>query len=657
MSRLWLSYLGPLAWSVGGVLLLLLVAMAAESWRLPVLGFAERWLHDLRVAAFAPVIEPHPAILIVAFDEDTLSQTLRRSPLDRALLARALTVLEGADPRAIGVDILLDQPTTPEDDAALLASLAGIQVPVVLAHATVAGTEGWIRDWQETYLQDLFARLADTQVRPGSVVLQTDADGSVRRLPAPVPDGPAPFSGLLAGFASEAPYVPGQAIAFRRAAGDDWPFVTLPVHVIADSDSNTLRSVAQDRIVLVGALLADTDRHRTPLNARSGASMAGLGVHAQIIAQLIDGLSPWRPSAAQRWILACLVVAAGVLLGAVDLAPVLRLVLALLSLGLLWGGAIALQFNHVTAGGMIPLAGATAGWIAAFLLANMGSRAVVTEERRFVREALAKYVPPSVARELERHPEQLAIGGERRQVAVLFTDIAGFTSLSERLDPEEVSKYLNAYLDGMTDIVHRHAGTLDKYIGDAVVALWGAPLAVQDPAGRAIACAIELDAFASAFAEARQRDGVAFGGTRIGVHYGEAVVGNFGGRDRYQYTAIGDTINTAARLEGANKFTLTRILVSEAAVTAANRTDCRPLGGLVLKGRRKIIDVFEPVPQLPETARTAHWKAFAVLRTDLEEGLRQLRGLAAASERDVALAAFVRRVSEAGSPVFELESK
>jgi len=275
-----------------------------------------------------------------------------------------------------------------------------------------------------------------------------------------------------------------------------------------------------------------------------------------------------------------------------------------------------------------------------------------------VRDALSKYLPATVAEELERHPEKLVIGGQRMVITVLFTDIAGFTALSEQLEPEEISRHLNAYLDGMTNVIHSFGGTLDKYIGDAIVAFWGAPLPCEDGAQRAINCALQLDHFGNEFSQNLIQQGIAFGHTRIGIHTGQALVGNFGSGERFQYTAIGDTVNTAARLEGANKYLGSRILISEATVNNAGDSPCRPLGGLQLQGREQPIYVFEPVQHMLKNEIAKMMVAIQGLQSKDATAIHGLTDLAGKHPNDEVLQTLIDRIMEnQGSIIFKLPGK
>jgi adenylate cyclase len=228
--------------------------------------------------------------------------------------------------------------------------------------------------------------------------------------------------------------------------------------------------------------------------------------------------------------------------------------------------------------------------------------------------SLSRYFSPQIASRLAIDIENNGMAVHRREVATIFTDITGFTSLVETTAPDVLGVLLNEYVGGMTDVVFAHEGTVAKIIGDAIQVLFNAPGDQSDYAARAIACAIALDAWAEQFRE-RWQDRLNFGVTRIGVHAGPALVGNFGGGHFFDYTAYGDTINTAARLEAANKFLGTRICVSAAVASGAGTFRGRPIGDLMLRGRSEPLRAYEPLhsmaPQGSETTQYA--EAFAKL--------------------------------------------
>jgi adenylate cyclase len=228
---------------------------------------------------------------------------------------------------------------------------------------------------------------------------------------------------------------------------------------------------------------------------------------------------------------------------------------------------------------------------------------------------LARYFSPNLVQQLVESPEALNLDGERRELTFVFTDLADFTPLVETLSPSVIVPLLNEYLDQMTQIVFRHGGTVDKVVGDAVHAMFGAPLEQPDHVARAIACAMEMDEFAEAFRERKNTEEIPLGVTRIGVHTGPAIVGNFGGEQFFDYTAHGDAINTAARLENANKQFGTRICVSEKVVEQVKDFEGRSIGTIQLPGKTEELKVFEPLngERANSPATQAYRDAFAKL--------------------------------------------
>jgi adenylate cyclase len=229
--------------------------------------------------------------------------------------------------------------------------------------------------------------------------------------------------------------------------------------------------------------------------------------------------------------------------------------------------------------------------------------------------SLSRYFSPNLAQQLTDDSAAVDLGGQRREIATLFTDIASFTALVETLDPGVLGPLLNEYLTGMTDIVFAHDGTVAKIVGDALHVLFGAPGDQPDHAARAVACALDLDEYAQSFRERCQSRGIALGVTRIGAHTGAAIVGNFGGGRFFDYTAYGDTVNTAARLETANKQLGTRICVSATLADKVKDFRGRLVGDLVLRGKSEALRVFEPLraAQYDDPATESYLEAFAKL--------------------------------------------
>ncbi|RLJ70919.1 adenylate cyclase [Hydrogenivirga caldilitoris] len=233
---------------------------------------------------------------------------------------------------------------------------------------------------------------------------------------------------------------------------------------------------------------------------------------------------------------------------------------------------------------------------------------IITAERniRELRKAFSSYVSPQLLEIITRNPDKLRLGGEKREITVLFSDIRGFTSLSENLKPEELVNLLNEFLTPMTDIILSQGGTLDKYIGDAIMAIFNAPVDVDRHADRACKSALEM---VKALKGINHTFKETFGVTLdigIGINTGEAVVGNMGSKQRFDYTAIGDTVNLASRLESLNKLYGTRIIISE--YTKEKLVDnflTRALDKVVVKGRREAVKIYELLEDTEENREKA----------------------------------------------------
>jgi class 3 adenylate cyclase len=220
------------------------------------------------------------------------------------------------------------------------------------------------------------------------------------------------------------------------------------------------------------------------------------------------------------------------------------------------------------------------------------------KQRQFIQGAFSRYVSPAVVNKLAENPDALIVKGHRQPVTFVFTDVAGFTEMSETLDSAVLSEMLNEYLDGACEIIFQHAGTIDKFIGDAIMIVFNAPVPQQDHVQRAVRCALELDTYCEAFRVRQSNAGIDFGVTRIGIHTGDATVGNFGSHTRMDFTALGDTVNTAARTEGVNKYFGTRICCTQSVVDACStELAFQPIGDVILKGKRQSTTLYNPIPE------------------------------------------------------------
>ena len=632
-----------------------------------------------------------PEIRIVDIDDESLAH-LGQWPWSRATLAKMVTALQDLGAGAIALDIVLAEPdrtspallarewersfgwrppeALPDYDAelgeafargrvvtgfGLLAEENGASPAIKASFATIGGDPASTLGSFRGAIPNL-AALEAAAAGNGSFSFVPGRDQIVRRLPLL-----ANFAGKLApSLALEALRVAQDedtiGVRTERNGGPDGPVTGYTVHVGAyeaplDTDGQlilhhgpasprtaisawrlldpgqraNLVGAIGGHIVLVGATAVGlSDLRSTPLDPLE----PGVDLHARALEQILSHHFLDRPA----W-------ASGAELVAAALLPTLLVLLTALS-GI---GTSAL----VMALGLVVLIGATWGAFSfagllmdpsliALTLISSGIAAaftryfVVERDASRLRTAFAHYLSPTLVAALVRDPDRLKLGGEQREMTFLFTDLEGFTSLTENANPQDIVGWLNAYLDGVCEIAIEQGGTIDKIVGDAVHVMFNAPLDQPDHAERGVRCALAIDAFGQNFSLEHKARGIEFGVTRIGVNTGTAVVGNFGGSRRFDYTAHGDAINTAARLESANKALGTRICVSRATAEKVSAIRFLPVGTLMLKGKSQGVEVFAPDPEAAEShAWSADYlDAFARMSLGDETGAATLVSLA-----------------------------
>lgn len=268
------------------------------------------------------------------------------------------------------------------------------------------------------------------------------------------------------------------------------------------------------------------------------------------------------------------------------------------------------------------------GAILTLLTVRVRKMIVEAAQLQKINVQLGRYFSPNLVRRLSDNPRLLRVGGERKELSFVFTDLEGFTSLVESNEPSVVVPLLNGYLNELVQVAFKHEGTVDKIVGDAVHVMFGAPATQPDHAARAIACALEMDTVAERYRNLHALK-IKLGVTRIGVNSGSAIVGNFGGDALFDYTAHGDSINIAARLEGANKFLGTRICVSAETALRVPHFLGRPVGTVWLKGKSQGTDVFEPLAEysMGSNALQAYLEVYELLKAKHPSSLKRLEAL------------------------------
>jgi adenylate cyclase len=362
--------------------------------------------------------------------------------------------------------------------------------------------------------------------------------------------------------------------------------------------------------------------------------MAGVEAHAQALEQVLSAHYLQRPGWARGGEALALMLC-GLLSGLLALRT-RALVSASASLLLVAAMAGGAWWAFVGPGWLLDALTPTLGVLLTYGVCSLLHHFRSEREQRWIKDAFSRYVSPNRVAHLVDHPDDMALGGLRQTCSFVFTDLAGFTTLMERIDPVQAVSLLNAYLEGMIAIAFRHEGTLDRIVGDAVAIMFSAPVVQADHRVRALACALEMDRFANHYFHAMQAQGRVFCKTRIGVHCGEVIVGNFGGSTMFDYRALGDSVNTAARLESVNKQLGTRICVSAAILADNPDAVVRPVGRLVLKGKSQALAVFELVSEdaVERAPLDQYRQAFAALQEEAPQAAALFAQLAQAWPHD-----------------------
>jgi len=572
-----------------------LIAICTVQFLAPINNL-EKKLADIRMAAMEVPKPPSDQIIVVAIDEETLEQFAYRSPIDREFIANLIEKIDAGKPKAIGVDVLIDQASEPTKDSRLYSVIRETTAPL---HFSFTSDGAFVTEAQLEYMQ----AFVPPENRMESKLLSDPFDGLVRRISTGGikvgqkinydENNPPSFAAVMARYLDVPMPTRPREIAWRPLSEDGEE----PIPIISANYLSYLPSdLFTDKVVLIGAVLSITDRHPTPLSIIDDGYrglMPGVLIQAHAIDSLVSGArEPISPPILTVFLVAAL-TALGVLISQLRKGLLFNVALSLVAIAGYWVFAI---IGYGYGVGMLPILMPSLALLLSVWMMDLVIGRAERMQRQFIQSTFSRYVSLAVVERIAADPSAAAISGEKRIATFLFTDVADFTTMSEVLPPEELSDVLNHYLDGACEIILRHGGTIDKFIGDAIMAIFNAPIEQSDHAAAAIRAALELDAYAERYREECNARGIPIGVTRIGIHSGPAIVGNFGSSQRMDFTALGDTVNTAARTEGINKYFGTRICCTKAVVDQAKAQAFRTIGHFALKGKAEYTTLYTPLP-------------------------------------------------------------
>jgi adenylate cyclase len=669
---------GPvLAGTVLLALILIALALLPGGWREEVreTAFDSVLVADQRVrreVATAPVT-------VVEIDRRALA-TIAPWPWPRETVAKLIANVAAAKPAAIAVDILFAEPDprSPATLARRLGELTGRSDLTRLGETLVDSDEllagaadespvafGFVLDpermasmpgapilirgapvfgplWGAAGVIPPVPALMQAGSGLGALSLPGDADGLVRRAPLLV----AVDRSLQPGLAIESVRLARQASAYRIEAnplrlivGDvtvalpqDGLMRLAPVdpsrRLAATLSAADVMAGTFERGPLAGAivLVGGSAPELGGLRATPGDSLTpSVQIQGDAVRQILAGRVPQAlPRTATLLAVAGLGIAAIALGAAVP--PLIGGVAMLGLIAVTWVAAIALSLAAERL--FDPLSPSLAGF-ASFVVVSVAAFAQARRREALVRRRFEQHLAPAVVERIVRDPELLKLSGERREVTALFTDVEGFTLMTQAADPQQLVAALDDYFEGLTAIVLAHGGMVDKIVGDAVHALFNAPLDLAEHATQAIDCAIEMRDWARDYRQRAEPRALGFGRTRIGVETGLAIVGDVGISTKLDYTAHGDAVNVTARLEAANKELGSAICVGPNAASRGDPARMRPLGAIAVRGRDGLLDVFEPWPEdVPAAWRARYLDAYRMIGSDRPQAIAAFEALA-----------------------------
>ena len=612
----------------GGIVLALLLAVSPIGIRL------EHLLLDLHTG-YLPLHNATGEVVLVTLDDtsfDVMAESMDglRWPYPRAVHAQVIRALIDAGAKAVAVDIIFDLPSGfgAEDDTQLAAAVGSGKVFLAGEDSATATTP-------------VLPLLAAAGATAANAAITVDEDASVRwsadaeRLPETSLEICRYFFGFhnagtvarkLHSFAEVVLQQIYPGISVKRGLisypARNGRVPRIPYFQVYNPQLFAeVREQVRNKIVFLGRTpsASITPQNQSDVFFTPTGFMPGVEIHAYHFLSLLSGqIRKPIPSSLIPYML--LIWTAVLSTGFFYFKRFSAIACFALCTAIFWEGLVVILFSM---GWIIP-ALLPASLSVAMTIGSLAVRYVEERDARLITRAqLLHYLPPRVAEFVLRNPSKLAMAGDRKEITLLFADVAGFTTLSEIESPERILSLLQTHLKDMAEAIFSHDGTLDKYLGDGIMAFWGAPEAQAEQADLALAAALEMLRRVDSQNEVRRAQGIPCLNLRIGLHTGDAIVGNIGSELFFDYTAIGNTVNTAARLEGANKAFATRVLISDAVkarLSGSLLASVRAVGRIAVQGRQEPIAVYT----VPEPAETLAFDDLSPVLQYFETGQMQL---------------------------------
>lgn len=524
------------------------------------------------------------SIAIVAIDDLSL-QEIGRWPWNRDVFAKAINALSEA--KVIGIDVAFFEESTPEHDALLGEAVSKANVVVPVEYLSFA------KQGDKIIGQRMLMPIKElASAKNGYVNVVTDTDGTTRAINMDISDEYDNFAYVVYNEYWKKELTDKPARFLVNFIGKPGSYKTYSITDVVNGRIDEFEF--KDKLVLIGATSPDMhDDYFVPTSG--GKAMPGVEIHANAIQTMINKDFLTEES---RAINALVLLVSSLLIAVIASKWGIKgmtIISPLILIGYIFFTIYAFNYGLIMNIVYLPLA-----IVSVYTAETIYAYRATKKEKQQIKDALSKYVAPAVVSEIMKHPEKLKLGGDRKEITIFFSDIRGFTTISEGLTPEQLVHLLNEYLTAMTDIIMKQQGLVDKYIGDAVMAFWGAPLEQKDHAEKACYSSLEMKDKLGALNKKWAKEGFPEIKIGIGLNTGHAVIGNMGSYERFNYTAMGDTINTGSRLEGLTKQYGVMIITSEetqksAQASAGDKFVFRKLDLVQVKGKHKPVFIYELV--------------------------------------------------------------
>jgi adenylate cyclase len=545
-----------------------------------------------------PYSSPPSEIVIVGIDEHSFQDLKKAWPWPRSYHAKITRHLKAAGARLIVFDVLFAEPSNAEDDQAFADAMR--EADNVILATTIETSES--AHVARQILVQPYQLFRQATLGMGLTLVTPDADGIVRRFHCRLGEEETLPETVVHAYLPTLE-IPPHLCSLIHFTGPPGHLYTISYSRVIEGLDPSAAERIRGKIVLIGRIVGAAptpiaDAFYTPFFAGTGKLMSGVEIHAQVIQTLLKRNWGRELSLLPRLSLYLVVLLLfGCLL--VRVSPLAAMGVLVSFILVIFGLSVYLFLHLNLWWPPVLLSGGLAVVYAGHIFAHYW---IESREKRWLRQAFGQYVSDSLVESIIAHPERLQLGGEEVEATVLFSDLVGFTSMAENTAPKELIRLLNEYFSTMTEIILGHKGTVDKFIGDAIMAFWGAPLPIPNHATLACEAALEMLAAMRLLQKSWESQGFPAISLRIGLHTGPVVAGNVGSKKHFNYTVMGDTVNLAARLERVNKFYGTEIMMSDTTYRRlGNNFLVRELDLVQVHGRAQPVMVYELLSRMPST--------------------------------------------------------